>query len=77
MVAVESLYLTALLAAFVGLVGLVVLASMSESAPRRVIGNIVILAAIASAASFLLYASSTRDDARSVYGATNVRYLRL
>lgn len=77
MIAVESLYLTALLIAFVGLIALIVLASTIESPPRRFLGNIVILAAIASAASFLLYASTAREDARSVYGAATVRYLRL
>jgi hypothetical protein len=78
MIAVETLYLSALLIAFVGLIALIVLAaSANGSSSRSFLGNIVIVAAIASLGSFLFYAFSARDEARSVYGAANVRYLRL
>ena len=78
MIAVETLYLSALLVAFVGLIALIVLAGRANgSSSRSFLGNIVILAAIASLGSFLFYAFSARDDARSVYGAAAVRYLRL
>jgi hypothetical protein len=78
MIAVETLYLSALLIAFVGLIALIVLAGRANgSSSGSFLGNIVILAAIASLGSFLFYAFSARDDARSVYGAAAVRYLRL
>ncbi len=78
MIAVETFYLTALLIAFVGLIALIVLAGPAVgNSSRRFLANIALLAAIASAGSFLFYALSASEGARSVYGAANVRYLRL
>ncbi len=76
MVAVESLYLVALLSAFVGLIALFVLAGPEIARPARskkFLAGVILTAAIVSVGSFFLYALSPHAATRSVYSATLVR----
>jgi hypothetical protein len=78
MIAVETLYLTALMSAFVGFIALFALSAPGMGRSFRVaLANFVVLAAVASVLSFLTYALSGHDAARSVYGAANIGLLRL
>jgi uncharacterized membrane protein len=67
MVAVESLYLAALLSAFIGFIAFFVLAGRSEG--RKFLVGVIVAAAIISIGSLLLYALSPHAVARSVYGS--------
>ncbi|WP_442755241.1 hypothetical protein ACNHKD_00825 [Methylocystis sp. JAN1] len=72
MVAVESLYLAALLSAFIGLIALFVLAGPAVARPaatKNFLVGVIVTAAILSVGSLVLYAMSPRAVARSVYGA--------
>ena len=73
MVAVESLYLTALLSAFVGLIGLLVLSApnIARTDARKYLVGLIVAAAIVSVGSLFLYALSPHAVARSVYGSTS------
>jgi hypothetical protein len=76
MVAVETLYLTALLSAFIGLIGLFALtrSDIKRSAKlKNFLGAIVVVTAIVSVGSLFLYSQSPHNDARSVYGSTAAR----
>jgi hypothetical protein len=80
MIAVETLFLTALLSAFIGLIGLLALAGPAVSPLvryRSFLGNLVILAAIVSVGSFFFYALSPHRAARSVYGDSAASTVRL
>lgn len=70
---VETLLLTALVSAFVGLIGLAALArpdAAGLSRFRNTLRNIVTAAAVVSLLSFALYVFSPREEVRSsVYGA--------
>lgn len=68
MVAVESLYLAALLSAFIGLIALFVLAGRPDG--RKFLVGVIVAAAIVSVGSLFLYALSPHAAARSVYGST-------
>lgn len=71
MVAIETLYLTALLSAFIGLIALFALsqpATTPLTGMRHFLGNLIIVAAIVSVASFLFYAISPHYASRQVYG---------
>jgi hypothetical protein len=72
MVAVESLYLVALLSAFIGLIALFVLAGPGIGRPegRKFLVSVIVAAAILSVGSLFLYALSPHAVARSVYGST-------
>lgn len=71
-VAVETLFLTAVLSAFVGLIALLALASRVAHRSERVkssLFGVVLTATIAAVGSFLLYARSPHEAARqTVYG---------
>jgi ABC-type enterobactin transport system permease subunit len=80
MIAVESLYLTALLSAFIGLIALFALSApkITRSVPSKgFLPGLIVAAAILSVGSFLLYALSPRDQARSVYGTSIVRSVQI
>jgi hypothetical protein len=72
MVAVESLYLMALLSAFVGLIAMMVISApdMARTDVKRLLVGVVVAASIISVGSLLLYALSPHAVARSVYGST-------
>ncbi len=72
MVAVESLYLAALLSAFVGLIALLVLSGREitrTAGMKNFLAGVIITAAIVSVGSLFLYALSPHAAARSVYHA--------
>lgn len=76
MVAVESLYLAALLSAFVGLIALLVLAGPEIARSARMknfLAGVIVTAAIVSVGSLFLYALSPHAAARSVYRAAFAR----
>ena len=79
MIAVETLYLTALLSAFIGLIALFVMSASRAGRPVRssFLGNLIILATVVSLGSFFVYALSPRGEARSVYGASSLMRLGL
>ena len=72
MIVVETLFLTAVLSAFVGLIALMALTSRAAQRSERLEGSlfgVVLTATIAAVAAFLLYARSPHEAARqSVYG---------
>lgn len=72
MVTVEALFLTALLSAYMGLIALFALTAPRPrgSGDHNFLMNLVMLAAIVSLASFLLYAVSPHSAARAIYGAS-------
>lgn len=71
-VAVETLFLTAMLSAFIGAVALFALASpQAERSPRAkgALAAIVVAASVAAVGSFFIYAISPHEAARrTVYG---------
>lgn len=73
MVAVESLYLVALLSAFIGLIALFALARRDAGTPivkaKGFLTQLVVFAAVVSVGSFLLYSFAPHQTARSVYRA--------
>ena len=73
MIAVETLYLTALLSAFIGWIALLSLARPRGAASDHSLVNFIVIAAVISLGSFLLYAQSPRESARLVYGAALAR----
>ncbi|KAF2992488.1 hypothetical protein OGR47_05535 [Methylocystis sp. MJC1] len=80
MVAVESLYLAALLSAFIGLIALLVLAGPEIARPARsknFLAGVIVATAIMSVGSFFLYALSPHAVARAVYGASLARQVQL
>lgn len=72
-VAVETLYLTALLSAFIGLVGLFALAgpaARTSFRARQSLLGVVVAATVVSLSSYILYALSPHQEARqATYGA--------
>lgn len=78
MVVVESLYLLALLSAFVGLIALFVLAEpASPSNAKKLLGRVIVAAAIVSVGSLFLYALSPHAAARSAYGPAPAASIQL
>jgi hypothetical protein len=73
MVTVESLYLVALLSAFVGLIALMALSApnFAQTDGRRYLVGVIVAAAIVSVGSPFLYALSPHAVARSVYGSNS------
>lgn len=75
MIAIETLFLTALLSAFIGLIALFALAQ-PKTPPlmknRSLLGNLIVVMAVLSVASFILYAFSPHIAARQVYGTAEV-----
>jgi hypothetical protein len=72
MVAVESLYLAALLSAFIGLIALFVLsgAEVARTAGmKNFLVGVIVTAALVSVGSLFVYALSPHAAARSVYGS--------
>jgi hypothetical protein len=71
-VAVETLFLTALLSAFIGLVALFALASPAARGSSRVrqsLFGVAVAATVVSLASYILYALTPHQEARrTVYG---------
>lgn len=80
MVAIETLYLTALLSAFIGLIALFAL-SQPAAAPlkgmRSFLGNLIVIMAVVSVTSFFFYAVSPHLASRQVYGDVGARVLRI
>ncbi|KAF2990463.1 hypothetical protein OGR47_14935 [Methylocystis sp. MJC1] len=72
-VAVETLYLTAVLSAFIGLVGLFALASQAGRTSiraRQSLAGVIVAATVVSLGSYVLYALSPHQEARQAeYGA--------
>jgi hypothetical protein len=72
-VAVETLYLTALLSAFIGLVGLFALAgpaTRTSFRARQSLLGFIVAATVVSLSSYVLYALSPHQEARQAeYGA--------
>ncbi len=67
MVAVESLFLAALLSAFIGFVAVLALASPQASGSARMRGalvGVVVAASVAAVGSFFLYAASPHEPLR-------------
>lgn len=80
MIAVEKLYLTALLSAFIGLIALFVLSGLAIMQPVKFRGFLVslgILATVVSLGSFFIYAMSPYGEARSVYSVAAISSLDL
>ncbi|QGM97829.1 hypothetical protein [Methylocystis parvus] len=71
-VAVESLFLLALLSAFIGLVALLALNSPTARRSPQMRGTLVaaiVAAAVAALGSYLIYAATPHEEARrAVYG---------
>lgn len=76
-VAVETLFLVAVLSAFIGLVGLLALNSPAARGSARLRGSLVgtiVVAAVAAVGSLFFYALTPHEAARrSVYGAAAER----
>ncbi|MGJ0505975.1 MAG: hypothetical protein ACR652_02325 [Methylocystis sp.] len=76
MISVESLYLTALLSAFVGLIALLALSRpRAKHAATNFLGQLIIVATVVSVGSFLVYSFSPHHAARAVYGAVSAAVL--
>jgi ABC-type enterobactin transport system permease subunit len=76
MVVAESLYLAALLSAFVGLIALLVLSGPEIARSARTkdfLAGVIITATILSVGSLFLYALSSHAAARSIYRAALTR----
>jgi ABC-type Fe3+-siderophore transport system permease subunit len=72
MVAVETLFLTALLSAFIGFVALFAFASpqaRGSARTRNALAGIIVAASVVSLGSYALYAFSPHETVRTVYGA--------
>ncbi|WP_363345691.1 hypothetical protein [Methylocystis echinoides] len=72
MIAVEMLYLTALLSGFIGLIALMALtrpAAKSLGTFPGMLSNLIVIMAVVSVSAFFIYALSPRNAARAVYGA--------
>jgi ABC-type Fe3+-siderophore transport system permease subunit len=71
MVAVETLFLTALLSAFIGFVALFAFAGQARGAARMraALAGIVVTASVVAVGSFVLYAFTPHEAVRTVYGA--------
>jgi ABC-type Fe3+-siderophore transport system permease subunit len=71
-VAVETLFLTALLSAFIGIVAFLAFASpqaRGSTTMRGALAGLVVAASVAALGSFFLYAVSPHEQARqTVYG---------
>ncbi len=80
MIAIETLYLTALLSAFIGIIALFAL-TQPTAAPlartRTFLGNLIVIMAVVSVASFFFYALSPHSVARQVYGDAEALLLRI
>jgi hypothetical protein len=75
MIAVETLYLTSLLSAFIGLIALFVLIGPAKSRPAAYsagLGNVIVLATLVSLGAFFVYALSPRAEARAVYASAAI-----
>ncbi len=70
MVAIEALYLTALMSAFVGLIALISVSrrDIIRSRMGGQLARVIMVAALVSLGSFFLYALSPHDVVRNVYG---------
>jgi ABC-type enterobactin transport system permease subunit len=79
MVAVESLYLMALLSAFVGLIAMMVLSApdIARADVKKLLVGVIVAASIVSVGSLFLYALSPHAVARSVYGSTSATSIQI